>query len=268
MTPNIPSTPEEPQGDSGELRARIVDCIDELRIEEGAEVLRRYYLNDPLVFDEAADEDSRWDVIEGDKDDIEATLSDIWSSEGITDRPAPKRVFWRDDNGNPIETTLMRVDDDFALAYEVKMDDKARPLSATAMLWHGNEEAVEDFLASYPIKEDDFGQSEWGERLEILERLIEDLPRGRRSRVLASALLGVLTVAYISDLTSELGYMAAEDAWPAGGWPRTRRIFTYPVPTPKALKPPEPDRRVNQHRLPIRQPKPQSGARRGKRASR
>lgn len=248
---------------------RLNEYISELSEQGTPYFLGRYQLADPIVFNEVMDENDRWDIVDEQKNELFALTDDAEGS--------PKRIFWRDENGYPIETTILWIDEDFALAYEVRMDEKARPLDGEAVLWHGNEETMEDFLKDNPIKQDeawDETMQHESEEIRRLKSLLETLPKGPRSRTVSLALLGLITTAAAAQAFVGLvrpGRMA-DDIYVADFYPR------YIKAVPKKKRPDIkklPANHVNnahlpivakRHNHPIRRPKPYNGNKWGKRS--
>jgi len=140
-----PSGHESMGSPDEDLPARILDRVTGLthREEPG---LSRETLTELTVLDATVDGNERWDFVYGEVGRTIASLSDPRLQDSITTELVPQRVFWWSDEGRPVETTLIHFNETFSLAYEVSLDEQGNPWDVETVLWHGDQEDVEDFL--------------------------------------------------------------------------------------------------------------------------
>lgn len=290
VNPSMSHGPEDPFFQGNDPAEIIVEEAAELLLEDPYSMSRRA-LAEPLVFFGGdMDEMERWDTAEAVQGKALGALGDERLGSLVTTAPTPQRIFWRTEDGNPVETVITRFHEALSLATEVQMDDRGRPMSVMLALWQGDEQAVEEFLDEHPIKTDDVGQefsddprveeeqSGDGRGLDLndIEARLQGLAGHPRGRLLMAALMAVGAVMELQ--SGALGRMATfEDSAEEGGVSEYRIISAWKLrrphipridvsrPTPGTVHngfvPPP----VNLRNNPIKQPRPQSGARRGKR---
>jgi hypothetical protein len=115
-TPGVPD-PENAPYPEGDLSMRILDKMAEL-IYQDDPGLSRSMLAELIVFDSTMDGDTRWDLLYSEIEPTIIALTDPALAGIVTIPPTPQRVFWKDPEGYPIETTLVRFNEMFSLAYE------------------------------------------------------------------------------------------------------------------------------------------------------
>lgn len=256
-TPGAPLSPEGLYQPEGDLPAVILDGVAGLSGQEGGRFVIRKPIMDPIVFDKGLDADARWDIAEREGHNAIAALFDIRLGDIATADLAglvPERVFWRGIHCNVVETTLVRFSEEFSLGYEVTMDDQGKPMGIQNVLWHGDEDAVADFLDSHSIEEEEDEQ-------------IPEILAHRRRDVRSFALLALHHLAGI-ELTmhaelSKLAQIGTARRVPSALIAAQNKV-DIAKPAPGAIHngfvPPV----TRNH--PRIQPKPQNGNKRGKRA--
>lgn len=265
MAEETPSSTESWSGRSDtDLAAQMLHSINELSAEDICSFSRRL-IGEPVYFSETLSGGQRRELAKADQQRAIASLFDIRLGEVVTSPGAPEVISWRSRRGF-IEATVVRCNEAVLFAHEVIIDHEGGPLGTVNALWTGNNDAVEDFLANYvveakagPVEVADNapGMEEEAER--VVQRLAEAPPRLRN-----------VGLAFLALMTLENAMRAV----PAGGNfmrampPARRELPEESRPRSHALRhaagpmPPA----ISYRKQPIRQPKPQSGAKWGKRS--
>lgn len=133
----------------------LLSAVTEALRQDEPYLVNRRILIEPIVFEEGADAMELWNAAEAQQAAMLPVLADRRLEDLVTILPAPRRVFWRDEAGNPVETVLTRFHEQLALASEIRMDDKGRPIRFDGVLWSGDDAAVDIFLKESPVKRDE-----------------------------------------------------------------------------------------------------------------
>ena len=262
-------TGEVPLGEGSDIRrdndlaGQVLDGINSLSAEDICSFSRRL-IGQPTYFDESLPGDRRRELIEADRRTAIASLFDIRLSEVVTSPGTPENFSWQSPRGF-IEATVIRCNDAVLFAHEVTVGREGDPLGVVKALWTGNEEAVADFVANGIVEvgegaeqASESASSSVDEAERLRQYLAEAPPKLRRTGL---ALLALMSLESALRAAPAGGNFMRGLSPVRGELPEESRPRSHTLRHAAGSMPP-----VSYRKQPIRQPKPQSGAKRGKRS--